>query len=264
MECKVHKLVADVAAIAEGQVLMVKYGDVSRYDGQRGWFLPDDFLAHGEHPDDAARRILKEQAGLTGVEPRLGHIESFDGDAWHLIFHYRAQMQHAALVEPSGNVLEAHWFALERLPPPSELAHHGWALSVLGSMGVLSAGGVGKGKPKLVAHHALVWVSDMDRAVGFYTEALGLPLRYRDPGFAIIGGERFWVSLHLGARTPEERRRGEGPIIVFRPDDVDQAYEELRARGVEFFRGPLWETPTVRLAEFRDTEGNRLSISSAE
>jgi hypothetical protein len=59
------KLVADLALIAEERVLLVGYADPSRYDGQRGWFLPDDFLAHGEHPDDATRRIVEEQSGLS-------------------------------------------------------------------------------------------------------------------------------------------------------------------------------------------------------
>src|SRR5205085_221376 len=57
------KLVADVAVVAEGEVLLVRYANTAKYDGQTGWFLPDDFLAHLEHPDDAARRIVREQTG---------------------------------------------------------------------------------------------------------------------------------------------------------------------------------------------------------
>ncbi len=112
--------------------------------------------------------------------------------------------------------------------------------------------------------HILVWVSDMKRAVGFYTETLGLPLRYESERFAMVGPKSFWISLHLGKQTPEERLRAEGPIINLKPDDVDAAHEELVKKDVEFYRGPLWETPTVRLAEFFDTEGNRLALSSAD
>ncbi len=133
MECSVHKLVADVALIAEGRVLLVRYADPSRYDGQRGWFLPDDFLAHGEHPEDAARRIVEEQSGRSAPALRLFQIESFGGQktAWHLVFHYRGELDAAAPVEPAGNVAEAEWFPLDDLPPASEVAHHGWALEVL-------------------------------------------------------------------------------------------------------------------------------------
>jgi ADP-ribose pyrophosphatase YjhB (NUDIX family) len=133
VECSVHKLVADVALIAEGHVLFVRYADPSKYDGQRGWFLPDDFLAHGEHPADAARRIVEDQSGLDAPALRLFQIESFGGEktAWHLVFHYRGELDEAAPVEPAGNVAEARWFALDALPPASEVAHHGWALEVL-------------------------------------------------------------------------------------------------------------------------------------
>lgn len=61
--CGLHKLVADVALLAEGHVLMVRYRDTSKYDNQSGWFLPDDFLAHLEHPDDAAKRIVRIRQG---------------------------------------------------------------------------------------------------------------------------------------------------------------------------------------------------------
>src|SRR5207247_3477140 len=62
--CTVHKLVADIALFSGRRVLLVKYRDVARYDGQRGWFLPDDFLVHEEHPQDAAKRIAREQTGV--------------------------------------------------------------------------------------------------------------------------------------------------------------------------------------------------------
>ena len=132
--CSIHKLVADVMVLAQGRVLMVRYRDVSKYDGQRGWFLPDDNLAMGEHPGEAAKRILREQAGTQFDAPQLSFIESFggeDGEAWHLIFHYKVQLPQASEVSSSGNVAEARWFSLEGLPPRDEVAHHGWALDVI-------------------------------------------------------------------------------------------------------------------------------------
>lgn len=130
--CAVHKLVADVAVIAGKRVLLVKYRDVRKYDRQRGWFLPDDYLMHGEHPNDAARRILRDQTGLDRPNPRLGFVESLDGERpWHLIFHYVVRLRRAPRVAATGNVASAEWHPLERLPVPSELAHRGWAAEVL-------------------------------------------------------------------------------------------------------------------------------------
>jgi ADP-ribose pyrophosphatase YjhB (NUDIX family) len=130
MECHAHRLVADVAPLSGRRVLLVRYRDVSRYDGQRGWFLPDDLLNHGEHPDDAARRILAEQVGIDSAV-RLAHIESFGNGRWHLVFHYVADVASGVRVMPGKNVADADWFELERLPDAAEIAHDGWARDVL-------------------------------------------------------------------------------------------------------------------------------------
>ena len=125
------KLVADVALVAGDHVLFVRYRDTAKYDGEAGWFLPDDFLVRPEHPDEAARRILREQAGLEDVELRLAEIESFDGEAWHLVFHYVAAIDEPVEVAAAGNVADAKWCPLGDLPDAAETAHHGWALDVL-------------------------------------------------------------------------------------------------------------------------------------
>ena len=132
--CTVHRLVADVAAVSGGKVLLVRYRDATKYDGQKGWFLPDDFLNFDEHPADAAVRILREQAGISTESPTLGHLESFAGGpsgAWHLIFHYKAELARAPRVRPGANVASADWFPTARLPPKKEIAHGGWAADVL-------------------------------------------------------------------------------------------------------------------------------------
>ncbi len=134
MECMVHKLIADVAVFADGRVLLVRYLDTSGYDGQSGWFLPDDYLTHLEHPTDAARRILKEQVGVKGPNALLTHIESFGNGAWHLTFHHRVKLDEPPPLQPSANVRDAEWFPLDGLPAPEDVAHHGWAIDVLTEM----------------------------------------------------------------------------------------------------------------------------------
>jgi ADP-ribose pyrophosphatase YjhB (NUDIX family) len=131
MDCTVHKLVADVAVVAEEQVLFVRYRDTSPYNGQSGWFLPDDFLAHVEHPKDAARGILEEQAGIAHSEPDLADIESFAGHASHLVLHDVASLPDAVPIEARGNVADARWFSLAELPPSPDVAHDGWGLETL-------------------------------------------------------------------------------------------------------------------------------------
>ena len=133
-DCTIHKLIADVALFAEDRVLLVKYRDVRRYDGQRGWFLPDDYLRFAEHPEDGAKRIAREQVGVEVPRVRLGHIESFGNGAWHMTFHYRAALRRAVEVSPAGNVAAAEWFNFAKLPDVDAVAHHGWALETLKAM----------------------------------------------------------------------------------------------------------------------------------
>lgn len=136
-ECDVHKLVVDVAAFRGDKVLLVKYRDPTKYDGQRGWFLPDDYLDFEEHPGDAASRILREQAGIAAKVDALSHLESCAGGptgAWHLIFHYKVNLPEKGTLVPGPNVSEARWFPLSKLPPKGDVAHGGWALDILAEM----------------------------------------------------------------------------------------------------------------------------------
>ncbi len=132
-KCDLHSLIADVALLVEGRVLLVRYKDINKYDHQQGWFLPDDALKHFEHPDQGAKRILKEQLGLSVPEAQLSKIESFKGNdgSWHLAFHYKAEFDKAPPVKPSEDLAGTEWFELGKLPERSEVAHHGWALAVL-------------------------------------------------------------------------------------------------------------------------------------
>ena len=136
--CQVHKLVADVCLTADSKVLMVRYKDTSGYDGEQGWFLPDDYLRHSEHPEEAARRILNDQAGFSAGDLRLSHIESFEGNGyWHLIFHYAGTLAEAATPAAGQNAKAIEWFPLDGLPEANEVAHGGWGLETIRT--VLSA-----------------------------------------------------------------------------------------------------------------------------
>ncbi|MEO8211244.1 MAG: NUDIX hydrolase [bacterium] len=124
------KLIADVAVFSNDEVLLVKYKDQNKYDHQIGWFLPDDLVKEFEHPDDAAKRILKEQLNLSDIKIKLENIESFQGGdkSWHLVFHYKTELQAKTGVKPSEEIQTVEWFALNNLPDKKDVAHHGWAL----------------------------------------------------------------------------------------------------------------------------------------
>ena len=133
-DCREHRIVSDVALFVSDRVLFVRYRDTKKYDGEAGWFLPDDFMRRGEHPAEAGLRILEEQVGFTADHVALSHIESFTGgpdDAWHIVFHFVAGAASEPRLRSSKSVAKAEWFPADGLPARSEVAHHGWALDVL-------------------------------------------------------------------------------------------------------------------------------------
>jgi len=130
MECTQHTMVAHVAALHHSSALLVKYS--MGPDGQQGWFLPNDDLRYLEHPDQAAKRILKQQVAIEDATLKLVEIESFLGNnkTWHMIFDYLAFPRTMNVLAGKG-IAEAKWFEIDKLPPAEEFAHHGWGRTVL-------------------------------------------------------------------------------------------------------------------------------------
>jgi len=127
------KLVADTALLFQNKVLLVRYTDTNKYDHQKGWFIPDDLINFDEHPEDAAKRIAKDQLGITPGNLRLDHMESFIGGdkSWHLIFHYVSMLNSIPDISANENIAKAEWFDMNSLPDDQEIAHHGWARYIL-------------------------------------------------------------------------------------------------------------------------------------
>lgn len=133
------KLVCDVTLIHKNQTLLVRYNDVNEYDHQKGWFIPDDYIKEFENPDDAAKRILKEQLNYTPQNPedlKFCFFESFKGGdrSWHLVTHYAVKLNEMPEIHASKNIAEIKWFDVNNLPPDNEIAHHGWARYTLQSI----------------------------------------------------------------------------------------------------------------------------------
>ena len=129
-DCSKHTLVSHVAVLHHNSALLVKYREMP--DGQEGWFLPNDDLKHVEHPEEGAKRILREQVGIEPSTLKLARIESFVGNnnSWHLIFDFLA-FPLSMNIRKDPSVLDAQWFEIDNLPPASEFAHNGWGHSTL-------------------------------------------------------------------------------------------------------------------------------------
>ena len=113
-----------------------------------------------------------------------------------------------------------------------------------------------------------VYVSDQDRALDFYVNALGFEKRADIP----FGGGYRWVEVApAGAETvlvlytPPglEDRIGTFAGVVFECDGIRSTYEELRNRGVEFTEEPS-EQPWGIWAQFKDVNGNEFGLIQSE
>ena len=113
---------------------------------------------------------------------------------------------------------------------------------------------------------ATIYVTDMERAVKFYTDALGLKLLYQaGSGWAQIdAGKGLILGLHgTHGGGPQPGQNG-ATVIGFELDEpMDRAYETLRERGVRFM-GPVQDTEHIRLAYFSDPDGNNFYLSETK
>jgi len=108
----------------------------------------------------------------------------------------------------------------------------------------------------------MIPVTNLERAVGFYRDTLGLPFLFTAPpqmAFFQVGGVRLLVGV-LPADQPAQRGGG----IYFQVADIQAVFETLTARGVEFRASPhvVHRTAEIELwlAEFRDPDGNQLAL----
>jgi predicted enzyme related to lactoylglutathione lyase len=110
-------------------------------------------------------------------------------------------------------------------------------------------------------------VKDQERALGFYTEKLGLKVRTDQP---FEGGQR-WIELEIpGAETGivlftpkgHEDRIGTFVNTSLACDDLEGTYQELISQGVSFTTPPT-KQPWGSFAIFKDPDGNSFVLSQA-
>lgn len=99
------------------------------------------------------------------------------------------------------------------------------------------------------------WVTDMDRAVAFYTEVLGLSIVHRHGDeWTELASEPIHLALHAGdGHEP-------GGTVVFEVEDLDEARFALELRGVVFEPHAGEVEGVARFVSFTDPDGNRLQL----
>jgi methylmalonyl-CoA/ethylmalonyl-CoA epimerase len=106
-------------------------------------------------------------------------------------------------------------------------------------------------------------VKDLDRAVGFYRDVLGLRFLFQAPRLAFFecGGVRLMLS-------PPEKPEYDHPgsILYYQVDDIRASHAELAAKGMSFEDTPHVVAPLgpkdLWMTFGHDSEGNLLALMS--
>jgi 8-oxo-dGTP diphosphatase len=121
---------------AAGQILLVQ--TIEAIGGR--WFLPGGGVEFGEHPDDAVRREVREETGLTVLTAQLRQVVSdvieLPDETLHSIrFIYSAVVDDPADIlrnEIGGSTVKAAWFRPDQL---AELPLTEFVMTYLTSLG---------------------------------------------------------------------------------------------------------------------------------
>lgn len=106
-----------------------------------------------------------------------------------------------------------------------------------------------------------VTVQDLDRAVSFYRDQLGMPFLFQVPNMAFFdcAGVRVMLTLPEG-RTDDVNTS----ILYYKVDDIQDACRVLKDRRVQFVGRPHkiadLEDHELWMAFFRDSESNLLAL----
>lgn len=106
-------------------------------------------------------------------------------------------------------------------------------------------------------------VKDIQKAISFYKDLLGLPLLFNTDNMAFFecNGTRLLLSL-----PEKEEFAYSSSVIYFQVKNIKETYEELLKKGVSFIDEPhivaKMEQTETWMTFFKDTEGNTHSLIS--
>jgi predicted enzyme related to lactoylglutathione lyase len=105
--------------------------------------------------------------------------------------------------------------------------------------------------------HVIEFVADMDRAVKFYRDVIGLPLKFQSPGWSEFDTGETGLALHPASET----KRAGSIELGLTVDDLSKFHQEMSAKGVRFSIPPTKQDYGRMLAQFVDSEGAHCSVS---
>jgi len=103
----------------------------------------------------------------------------------------------------------------------------------------------------------ILMAQDMERAVGFWRDGVGLDVRMTSPWWSELTWGDATVALH-GGGDGKPRKTGLGMQV----EDIEAACREVEAAGGRVLSGPV-DRPEegIRIADLVDPEGNGFGLS---
>ena len=111
---------------------------------------------------------------------------------------------------------------------------------------------------KTQLRYAIKFVADMDKAVKFYRDVIGLEIKFESPGWSeFVTGETI-LALH-----PASEKNPAGKVeLGFTVADVEAFYRDISEKGVLFTMPPTKQDFGGVLAQFVDSEGAHCSVGA--
>ncbi len=120
-----------------------------------------------------------------------------------------------------------------------------------------------------VADYVILIVEDMERALRFYTDVLGLSLGHRSGDYAQLDTgatrlglyTRYAMAKTLGMSPKPPAHDAPGFEIGFKVPDVGEAFAELVGRGASAVMPPTDRPWGQRTAYVRDPDGHLIELA---
>jgi len=104
--------------------------------------------------------------------------------------------------------------------------------------------------------YVIKFVANMDKAVKFYRDVLGLKMKFESPGWSEFVTGETTLALH-----PASDKNPAGKVeLGFTVPDVAAFYRDMSGKGVLFTMPPKKQDFGGMLAQFVDSEGAACSV----
>jgi catechol 2,3-dioxygenase-like lactoylglutathione lyase family enzyme len=115
-----------------------------------------------------------------------------------------------------------------------------------------------------------LFVDDVQRAKTFYHDVFDLSTVYEDANSAVVNFDNLTVNLLKISEAPDliapasvaAAASGSRFQFTIQVDNVDEACEELKKRGVTLLNGPMDRPWGIRTASFTDPDGHIWEIAN--